>query len=64
MREQSKRTSKYPPAFNIDVHIDDSFGLKIEGDRYNFATIIIKEDDDGWQKTVLERLQSYSRHRI
>jgi len=60
LREQSKRTSKFPPAFDIDIHIDDSPGLKIEGDRYNFATIIIDENDKRWQETVLEELKSYN----
>ena len=29
LRENKTRTSKFPPAFNIDVHVDDSPGLRI-----------------------------------
>ncbi|WP_207531607.1 hypothetical protein [Desertivirga arenae] len=60
LRGDRKRTSKFPPAFGIDIHVDDSAGLKIEGERYNFATIIIAEDDDKWKETVLAGLKSYS----
>lgn len=61
LREQRNRTSKYPPAFNIDIHIDDSLGLKIEGERYNFATVIIEENDNTWQETILEAIKNYSK---
>lgn len=58
LREQRNRTSKYPPAFNIDVHVDDSLGLKIEGDKYNFSTIIIDENDIDWKEIVIEGVRS------
>ncbi len=45
--------SKYPPAFGIDVHVDDSPGVGIEGDRYNFRTIIVRPDDVSWVDQVL-----------
>lgn len=48
--------SKYPPAFNIDVHIDDSPGVAIEGERYGFRTIIIAEGDKDWTETILKTL--------
>lgn len=54
LREQKNRTSKYPPAFGIDIHIDDSTGVKIEGEKYNFHTIIIDENDNNWRRTVIE----------
>lgn len=56
LRENRTRTSKYPPAFGIDIHIDDSPGLKIEGERFNFRTIIIGEDDNNWGQAILRRL--------
>lgn len=58
LKEQKNRTSKYPPSFGIDVHIDDSLGVKIEGDKYNFSTIIIDEDDANWIETVFEGIES------
>lgn len=56
LRENKTRTSKFPPAFDIDVHIDDSPGLKIEGERFNFKTIIVDEHDKGWGQTILKSL--------
>ncbi len=61
LREQRNRTSKYPPAFNIDIHIDDSLGVRIEGERYNFATVIIDENDSAWQGTIIEAIRSCNR---
>jgi phosphoserine phosphatase len=49
-------TSKFPPAFNIDLHIDDSIGVKIEGERYNFKTILIEENDNLWVHKILDEV--------
>ncbi|SEW50075.1 hypothetical protein [Chitinophaga arvensicola] len=54
--ERGNRISKYPPAFNIDWHIDDSPGVAIEGERYQFKTIIVSEDDADWGNTILSQL--------
>ncbi|WP_223151631.1 hypothetical protein [Chitinophaga varians] len=51
--------SKYPPAFNIDVHIDDSPGVAIEGTRHQFNTIIVAERDNDWTATVLKQIASF-----
>ena len=53
LREQSTFYSKYPPAFNIDIHIDDSKGVELEGNRFNFRTIIISEDNHTWAEDIL-----------
>jgi hypothetical protein len=53
LRTQSTLYSKYPPAFNIDIHIDDSKGVEIEGNRFNFKTIIISEDNHKWTEDIL-----------
>ncbi len=50
------QSSKYPPAFNIDLHVDDSKGVEVEGQRYGFKTIIIDEHQTGWVSLVLKRL--------
>ncbi|WP_245539558.1 HAD family hydrolase [Pontibacter roseus] len=47
--------SKYPPAFNIDLHIDDSPGVEQEGQTFSFQTIIIKKDDTDWLDKVKSR---------
>jgi len=49
------KPSKYPTAFNIDIHIDDSKGIEIEGEKYNFQTIIIDENMINWTSVILER---------
>jgi len=49
-------TSKYPPAFNMYIHIDDSKGVALEGQRYNFRTIIIDNDDNNWTAYILNQL--------
>ena len=56
LREKSKNYSKYPPAFNIDFHIDDSAGIKIEGDRYNFKTIIVTDNELAWTDYIQQAL--------
>lgn len=48
--------SKYPPAFNIDVHIDDSPGVAMEGDRHQFNTIIVAEEDLHWGNNILQQI--------
>ena len=53
LKENKTRCSKFPPAFGIDIHIDDSPGLKIEGDKFNFRTIIIEEKDLTWTDKIL-----------
>lgn len=53
LQAQSKLYSKYPPAFNIAIHIDDSKGVEIEGNRFNFKTIIISEDNLTWTEDIL-----------
>ena len=54
LKENRSRFSKFPPAFGIDIHVDDSPGLKIEGDKFSFRTIIIDENDLNWTYKILE----------
>lgn len=54
--EHAGMYSKFPPAFNIDVHVDDSKGVETEGKRHNFKTIIIEENDNNWINTVIEKV--------
>ncbi|WP_289659606.1 hypothetical protein [Flavobacterium panacagri] len=39
--------------FNIDIHIDDSLGVKTEGEKFGFQTIIIHEMDENWIQKIL-----------
>lgn len=56
MKEISVSASKYPPAFGIDLHIDDSEGVAIEGDRLNFRTIIIRKDQMNWVSEIAKHM--------
>lgn len=47
------KPSKYPPAFKIDLHIDDSKGVEMEGGKYNFRTIIVNENNPNWTAEIL-----------
>jgi hypothetical protein len=53
LKESKRKCSKFPPAFGIDIHVDDSPGLSIEGERFNFKTIIIDEKDSTWTDKIL-----------
>jgi len=46
--------SKYPPAFNIDILVDDSKGVLIEGSKYNFQVIQIDSDNLNWVEKIKE----------
>lgn len=52
--------SKYPPMFNIDLHIDDSEGVKTEAERYHFNVLVIDENDKDWTTTVLRNIHHLS----
>jgi FMN phosphatase YigB (HAD superfamily) len=60
LREKAKDHSKYPPIFNIDIHVDDSKGVEIEGHRHNFKTIIVAEADSAWTESVLTNIGLHS----
>ena len=45
--------SKYPPAFGIDLHIDDSLGVAMEGASHQFAVLVIAPDDPQWTEKVI-----------
>src|SRR5690606_11436341 len=49
--------SKNPKLFGIDMHIDDSQGVEIEGVKYGFATIIISEHETNWTSPLLLRIK-------
>jgi hypothetical protein len=46
--------SKYPPAFGIDLHVDDSGGVGLEGERHGFAVVVVSPEDPDWAARVLE----------
>ncbi len=50
------RCSKFPPMFHIDIHVDDSIGVEMEGQKFGFKTIIISEIDENWTQTILSKI--------
>ena len=50
--------SKYPPAFGIDVLVDDSHGVVLEGERYGFRVIQVSPQDEQWVESVLSELEA------
>lgn len=46
--------SKFPPAFGIDLHVDDSEGVRMEGEAHGFQVVVVDPQDRHWSKRVLE----------
>jgi hypothetical protein len=45
--------SKNPAAFRIDLHVDDSDGVRQEGEEHGFRVMIVSPDDPQWVEKVL-----------
>ena len=50
----SNTPSKFPPAFDIDLHVDDSEGVRIEGNDHGFRVVVVDPQDEHWAQRVLE----------
>ena len=50
----SRLPSKFPPAFGIDLHVDDSEGVRMEGESHGFRVVVIRPDDPHWTRRVLD----------
>lgn len=57
LKSKNIYSSKFPPAFNFDVHIDDLSGVRIEGEKHNFKTIIVDPNDLNWSDTIIDNLK-------
>jgi len=55
-RRFSRLPSKYPPAFGIDLHVDDSAGVLMEGQEHGFRVVVVSPDDEHWTERVLDAL--------
>jgi FMN phosphatase YigB (HAD superfamily) len=56
LRKNNCTASKNPRLFRIDIHIDDSKGVGMEGKKYGFKTIIIDTNDLEWVDKVKRRI--------
>ena len=50
--------SKYPPAFAIDLHIDDSEGVAEEGRMHGFSVVVVRPGDPQWTTRILETVDA------
>jgi len=57
LKAQNVNSSKYPPAFCFDLHIDDSKGVGMESERLNFKTIIVDPTDKDWISKIKTELK-------
>lgn len=46
--------SKFPPAFDIDLHVDDSEGVQLEGHDHGFRVVVVNPEDEHWAQRVLD----------
>jgi hypothetical protein len=46
--------SKFPPAYGIDLHVDDSEGVRMEGEVHGFRVVVVRPDDEHWAQKVLD----------
>jgi hypothetical protein len=46
--------SKNPGAFGIDLHIDDSDGVRMEGEQHGFSVVVVSPDDPAWTEKILQ----------
>jgi hypothetical protein len=53
--------SKYPPAFGIDLHVDDSEGVADEGKQHHFRVLVVSPQDRDWTRRVLEAVEGSRR---
>ena len=44
--------SKHARAFGIDLHVDDSWGVWVEGRQHRFAVVVVTPDDPDWADRV------------
>ncbi|WP_025663014.1 hypothetical protein [Aquimarina megaterium] len=51
-------SSKFPPAFGFDLHIDDLDGVGIESERFNFKAIIVEPADKNWIEKIKGRIKN------
>ena len=50
--------SKYPPAFGIDLHVDDSSVVAMQGADHRFPVLFIAPEDPGWAARVLSEVDA------
>jgi hypothetical protein len=52
--------TKRPHAFGIDLHVDDSEGVAIEGEQYGFRVCVVEPSASDWVERVLSAVDGAS----
>ncbi len=52
LKSRNINSSKFPPAFDFDLHIDDLKGVGIESEKFNFKAIIVQPTDKKWVEKI------------
>lgn len=52
--------TKRPHAFGIDLHVDDSEGVAIEGEQYGFRVCVVEPSCSDWVEQVLSAVDGAS----
>ena len=55
--------SKNPGAFAIDLHVDDSDGVRMEGEQHGFRVVVVDPYDANWMDLVLSATAEVGSHR-
>ena len=55
----SRMPSKLPSHFDIDVHIDDSYGVVKEGELFGFNVIQVTPNQENWKEIILKEIEKY-----
>jgi|SRR6476469_1854483 len=58
-RDVKARCTKHPPSFGIDLLIDDSEGVRIEGEQHSFRVIVVAPEDGQWVAKIKAELQYF-----
>jgi hypothetical protein len=53
--------TKRPHAFGIHLHVNDSRGVAVEGERYGFNVCLLECNANGWVQQVLDAVASHQR---
>lgn len=53
-------SSKYPKAFDFDLHIDDSKGVEIESQKFDFNVLIIAPNDQNWDEKIINKIKTFA----
>lgn len=58
-RKVQVRCTKHPPTFGINLLVDDSEGVGLEGERYGFRVVVVSPEDLDWMGKVRAAAQRY-----